>query len=127
MARTRTLKTRSANLHVREIKYSPMATLLSQRDKLLKDHTTDLIECSDLKKMVAFHANENHEILLECNIMRESMRLQQMILESDQMEVNVARVRLDTERTVLHELLQSLDLESRRGRIAVSNVCKVNR
>jgi hypothetical protein len=114
MARNKTPKTCVSPTHEREIGRANMAKVLSQRDNLLKECMRHSTEREALEKMVALYFNEKNELLLECNMMRESLLQQRMLLQAEQMEIDVQRMRVVAERGVLHELLTSLDAENQR-------------
>jgi hypothetical protein len=72
--------------------------LFRERELLLRLCEENNTEREEFQKIAALYCNERAEMILECNLLRESTRLQQMMLESEHLELEVERYRLMGER-----------------------------
>jgi hypothetical protein len=69
-----------------------------ERDELLRLCAENRSEREEFQKIAALYCNERAEMILECNLLRESTRLQRMMIESEHTELEIERYRLMGER-----------------------------
>jgi hypothetical protein len=98
-----------------DVSGAEMDTIVLERDMLMLECVKNREERAEFQKMAAQYCKERQEMMLECNMMRESMRQSRMLVEADEMELEVERYLLMRESGNLHRMRVSLDIMHGHG------------
>ena len=86
-----------------------------ERDELREDLAKLRVERAGFQQTAAKYCTERQEMLLEVNMMRESMQLQRMIVDSEHKEIDTERTRLLKQTGMMQTMRASIDTRVRES------------
>ena len=86
-----------------------------ERDELREDLAKLRVERVGFQQTAAKYCTERQEMLLEVNMMRESMQLQRMIVDSEHKEIDTERTRLLKQTGMMQTMRASIDTRVRES------------
>jgi hypothetical protein len=87
----------------------------AERDELREDLAKLRVERVGFQQTAAKYCTERQEMLLEVNMMRESMQLQRMIVDSEHKEIDTERTRLLKQTGMMQTMRASIDTRVRES------------